>query len=85
MKRLTVSKSSALLAVLSSSVMVATASSAVAMPAASIAAPSIASSLQRVADEHRVYPGSEDSAAQKARAERNAPNRFCEKQQQYCE
>ena len=80
----TFSKSSALLAVLSSAVIVATASSAMAMPAASISILNDGSSLQRVADEHRVYPGSETATAQKARDERNAPNRFCEKQQQYC-
>lgn len=82
MKSFTSLKSAALLAVLSSAV---AASSAFAMPVDGAAAAGTAAPLQRVADGHRVYPGSDTAAAQKARDERNAPNRFCEKQQQYCE
>ncbi len=86
MKSFTSLKSAALLAVLSSA---AAASSASAMPvdggAAARTAAGNTAPLQRVVDGHRVYPGSDSAAAQKNRDERNAPNRFCEKQQQYCE
>ncbi len=42
--------------------------------------------IQRTsAEQHRVYPGSDSAAAEKARADRNAPNMFCEKQENKCE
>lgn len=85
MKFSSFSKNAALLAVLTSASIAAAASCAAAMPVDGGAAASIAAPLRRVVDGHRVYPGSDTAAAQKARDERNAPNRFCEKQQQYCE
>ena len=79
------SKKATLLAVLSATVAAATAPAALAMPiGAGLGTPTPL--LQRTAaEQHRVYPGSESAAAEKARADRNAPNMFCEKQENKCE
>lgn len=83
MTSLNLFKKSTLLAAMSATLIAAAASSAVAMPVSGgVGAGTI---LQRTAEQHRIYPGSENAAAEKARAERNAPNRFCEKQENRCE
>ena len=73
--------------VLSASIVAAMAPTVMAMPIdaafdASYRAPLL---LKTAANQHRVYPGSDDTSAQKARADRNAPNLFCEKQENKCE
>lgn len=75
------------MAVLSATIVAAAAPAAMAMPLGTgVDASSPAPLLQRTAaEQHRVYPGSDSSAAEKARSERNAPNLFCDKQENKCE
>lgn len=78
------SAKSALVAVLSTAIIAVTATSALSMPISSgFGAGSL---LHKTGiDQHRIYPGSESAAAQKARSARNAPNLFCDKQENKCE
>lgn len=87
MKSFMSSKKATLLIVLSATVVAASAPAAMAMPfGAGFDGPTPGPLLQRTSGEqHRIYPGSESAAAQKARAERNAPNMFCDKQETRCE
>ena len=43
------------------------------------------SSASAAADQHRVYPGSENAQAQQARSARMAPNLYCEKHENECQ
>ena len=81
------STKSALVAVVSTAIIAVTATSALSMPLpGGLGGSARGSLLQRTAaDQHRIYPGSESAEAQKSRSERNAPNMFCEKQENKCE
>ncbi len=75
------------MAVLSATIAAVAAPAAMAMPlGAGVDASNPAPLFQRAAAErHRIYPGSDSSAAEKARSDRNAPNLFCDKQENKCE